>query len=160
MKTQLELARAGKITEQINIVARKEGLVADLVRSRVAVGEIVIARHPDRPQQKTVGIGTGLRTKVNASIGTSSDTCGKCARPKSRSSWARCPCIRPSRKPQPSGPEYLFDLIEQKLADGISFMAASISTRSNDCANKATATAGWSPRAAGLDGQRQGKSPV
>ncbi|MCI5120818.1 MAG: thiamine biosynthesis protein ThiC, partial [Candidatus Electrothrix sp. AUS4] len=73
--TQLELARAGKITEQINIVAQNEDLAPELVRSRVAKGEIVIANHPLRPQQKVVGIGTGLRTKVNASIGTSSDIC-------------------------------------------------------------------------------------
>ncbi|MCI5164029.1 MAG: thiamine biosynthesis protein ThiC, partial [Candidatus Electrothrix sp. AX5] len=75
MQTQLELARAGQITEQIKIVAQNENISPELIRSRVAKGEIVIANHPLRPQQKVVGIGTGLRTKVNASIGTSSDIC-------------------------------------------------------------------------------------
>ncbi|MCI5167096.1 MAG: thiamine biosynthesis protein ThiC, partial [Candidatus Electrothrix sp. GM3_4] len=75
MQTQLELARAGNMTEQIKTVARNEGFAPELIRSRVAAGEIVIANHPLRPQQKIVGIGTGLRTKVNASIGTSSDIC-------------------------------------------------------------------------------------
>uniref|UniRef100_UPI0040564B9D phosphomethylpyrimidine synthase ThiC n=1 Tax=Candidatus Electronema sp. TaxID=2698783 RepID=UPI0040564B9D len=75
MKTQLEAAREGIITAQISMVARNEVLAPELVRSRVAAGEIVILGHRQRPQQKAVGIGTGLRTKVNASIGTSSDIC-------------------------------------------------------------------------------------
>lgn len=75
MKTQLELAREHIITPQMHMVAREEGLEAELIRSRVAKGEIVIASNPRRSSQKVVGIGTGLRTKVNASIGTSSDIC-------------------------------------------------------------------------------------
>jgi 5-hydroxybenzimidazole synthase len=75
MQTQLEAARAGRITPQINAIAQNEGLSTELVRSRVAAGEIVVLTHPKRPQQKVVGLGTGLRTKVNASIGTSSDIC-------------------------------------------------------------------------------------
>ena len=75
MKTQLELAQQGKISQQIEEVASKEKLKPEIIRKRVALGEIVIANHPKRPQQKIVGIGTGLRTKVNASIGTSSDIC-------------------------------------------------------------------------------------
>jgi len=75
MKTQLEAARAGSITPQITTVAQNEGLSPEFVSSRVAAGEIVILSHPLRPQQQAVGIGTGLRTKVNASIGTSSDIC-------------------------------------------------------------------------------------
>ncbi|WP_417911157.1 phosphomethylpyrimidine synthase ThiC [Candidatus Electronema sp. PJ] len=75
MQTQLEAARAGRITPQINTIAQNEGLSTELVRSRVAAGEIVVLSHPQRPQQRVVGLGTGLRTKVNASIGTSSDIC-------------------------------------------------------------------------------------
>ncbi|MCI5210071.1 MAG: hypothetical protein D3910_15030, partial [Candidatus Electrothrix sp. ATG2] len=44
--TQLELAWAGKMTEQIQTVARKEGIDPELVKNRVATGEIVIANHP------------------------------------------------------------------------------------------------------------------
>lgn len=75
MQTQLEAARAGRITPQINTIAQNEGLSTELVRSRVAAGEIVVLSHAQRPQQRVVGLGTGLRTKVNASIGTSSDIC-------------------------------------------------------------------------------------
>jgi phosphomethylpyrimidine synthase len=75
MKNQLEAARAGGITEAVKIVANKEGLEPELLRSRVSAGEVVVLSSQQRPEQKIVGIGTGLRTKVNASIGTSSDIC-------------------------------------------------------------------------------------
>ncbi len=73
MKTQLELARQGVVTQQMEKVAEDEGINVQAIRTLVAAGEIVIASNPRRPEQKVVGIGTGLRTKVNASIGTSSD---------------------------------------------------------------------------------------
>ncbi len=75
MKTQLELARDGKITDIMQQVAAMEGLPQEYIREKVAAGEIVIPCNPNRKNQKVVGIGTGLRTKVNASIGTSSDIC-------------------------------------------------------------------------------------
>ena len=73
MKTQLELAQNGVVTSQMQQVAVQEDREAELIRTLVARGEIVIPVHPNRPDQNVVGIGTGLRTKVNASIGTSSD---------------------------------------------------------------------------------------
>lgn len=73
MKTQLELAREGKITPAMMQVAQDENIVAEEIRQRVALGQIVIPCNPARAQQKVCGIGKGLRTKVNASIGTSSD---------------------------------------------------------------------------------------
>ena len=75
MNTQLEEARRGRITEQMKTVATDEGVAPEQVREYVALGEIVIPCNPRRPRQKIVGIGTGLRTKVNGSIGTSSDIC-------------------------------------------------------------------------------------
>lgn len=75
MKTQLELAREGVISEQMWQVARDEGVSVDYIRDFVAKGEIVIPCNPARTNIKVCGIGTGLRTKVNASIGTSSDIC-------------------------------------------------------------------------------------
>ncbi|MDZ7641940.1 MAG: phosphomethylpyrimidine synthase ThiC [Desulfurivibrio sp.] len=53
-------------------VARDEGLAEELIREGVAAGTIVIPGNHHR-QQRAVGIGRGLKTKVNASIGTSSD---------------------------------------------------------------------------------------
>ena len=72
MKTQIEFAREGIITPQMAAVAADEALSAEFVRSMVAEGRIVIPwNHGRRPT--ATGIGAGLRTKVNASIGTSSD---------------------------------------------------------------------------------------
>ncbi len=71
---QLQLAVANTISPEMEEVARREGLEPELVRERVAAGQIVIAR--GRFNDKlVVGIGKGLATKVNASIGTSSDVC-------------------------------------------------------------------------------------
>jgi len=75
MKTQIELAREGIITSQMERVSRDENINVEIIRKRVASGEIVILSNPLRSEQKVVGIGFGLRTKVNASIGTSSDIC-------------------------------------------------------------------------------------
>ncbi|MDI9633694.1 MAG: phosphomethylpyrimidine synthase ThiC [Methanolinea sp.] len=65
-------ARAGRITEEMRIVARQEGVTEDFVRRGIAGGHIVIPVSPYR-DVKICGIGEGLRTKVNASIGTSTD---------------------------------------------------------------------------------------
>ena len=75
MKTQIELAREGIITRQMEQVAADENFSPEIIRQRVANGEIVIPNNHNRSGQIVRGIGTGLRTKVNASIGTSSDIC-------------------------------------------------------------------------------------
>jgi phosphomethylpyrimidine synthase len=72
VKTQIELARQGIVTAQMATVARNEQLGEEYVRQMVAEGKIVIPWNHNRKPQ-AVGIGKGLRTKVNASIGTSSD---------------------------------------------------------------------------------------
>lgn len=68
----IEDARRGVVTEEMRIVAAAEGVTEDFVRRGVAEGHIVIPVSPYR-NVKICGIGEGLRTKVNASIGTSSD---------------------------------------------------------------------------------------
>ncbi len=70
--TQLEQARTGKTTDEIKAVAASDGLPEALVGERVAAGQIVIPANKNRIG-KIVGIGKGLRTKVNASIGSSTD---------------------------------------------------------------------------------------
>ncbi len=71
--TQLEQARAGKVTAEMEAVARKEGLSPVEIRDGIRDGSIVIATGSNREAARVVGIGSGLTTKVNASIGTSSD---------------------------------------------------------------------------------------
>jgi len=67
MKTQIQSAVQGIVTKEMKHVALEEKVDVEIIRQRVASGEVVIMghRHP-------VGIGRGLRTKVNANIGTSS----------------------------------------------------------------------------------------
>ncbi len=71
--TQLELAKAGTISREMEVVAEREGLVAEFIREGIAQGTIVIPVNPIHQNLVPCGIGHGLRTKVNANIGTSSD---------------------------------------------------------------------------------------
>jgi phosphomethylpyrimidine synthase len=73
LATQIEFARQGVITEQMEVVAAGERVAAEYVRQMVAEGKIVIPWNHNRKPARIAGIGKGLRTKVNASIGTSSD---------------------------------------------------------------------------------------
>lgn len=71
--TQLELAKEGKISLQMTSVAEQEGVEAEVVRRGVAEGTIVIPSNIKHENLIPCGIGQGLKTKVNANIGTSSD---------------------------------------------------------------------------------------
>jgi phosphomethylpyrimidine synthase len=73
--TQLELARKCTVSPQMKQVAEKEGVETDFVIQGLAEGEIVIPTNVNHTNLITCGIGKGLRTKVNANIGTSSDFC-------------------------------------------------------------------------------------
>ncbi|MBF0457371.1 MAG: phosphomethylpyrimidine synthase ThiC [Nitrospirae bacterium] len=70
--TQIERALMGEITEEVKAVAASEKVDVNLILRRVASGKIVIPSNAKR-KVKTIGIGKGLKTKVNASIGTSTD---------------------------------------------------------------------------------------
>ncbi len=71
--TQMQAARAGHITEEMKTVARQENVHVDLIRNGLATGEIVILKNQNHVPVRPVGVGKGLRTKVNANIGTSTD---------------------------------------------------------------------------------------
>ncbi len=69
--TQLESAKRGEITPQMQEVALHEGIPAETIRERVASGLVVIPFNERHQGLKACGIGFGLRTKVNANLGTS-----------------------------------------------------------------------------------------
>ncbi|MHB1042197.1 MAG: B12 lower ligand biosynthesis ThiC-like protein BzaB [Eubacteriales bacterium] len=71
--TQVLAARAGKVTPEMEMAAAGEGLDVKIIQEGVAAGKIVIPKNIKRKQIKACGIGQGLRVKVNALIGTSSD---------------------------------------------------------------------------------------
>jgi len=68
--TQISEAKLGKITEQMKEVAKNEGIEVEVIRRRIAEGKIVIP-YNEIHSPKVLGIGEGLRVKVNANIGTS-----------------------------------------------------------------------------------------
>ena len=67
-------AKKGIITEEMKAVAKAENVTEEFIRKSVAHGTIAIPSNIGR-DIKAVGIGSGLRTKVNATIGTSTDIC-------------------------------------------------------------------------------------
>ncbi len=73
MLTQIESARQGILTPQMTAVALKEELSNEYILQMVAEGKIVIPWNHNRKPSRIAGIGKGLSTKINASIGTSSD---------------------------------------------------------------------------------------
>ncbi|EEG76051.1 B12 lower ligand biosynthesis ThiC-like protein BzaB [Dethiobacter alkaliphilus] len=66
-------ARAGKITPEMEWVASRENVDVTVIQKGLAEGTIVIPRNILRKDFNYTGIGQGLRIKVNALIGTSSD---------------------------------------------------------------------------------------
>jgi len=71
--TQLESAKAGKITREMRQVAAREGLEEEFILQGIAEGNIVIPANIKHLNLEPRGVGKGLSTKINANIGTSSD---------------------------------------------------------------------------------------
>lgn len=70
--TKIESAKRGIITEEIRAVALSENISPERLASDIAEGVTVIPMN-SRRSIKPIGIGKGLKTKVNANIGTSKD---------------------------------------------------------------------------------------
>ena len=72
MGTQMTSAKRGIPTEEMIQVAKDEDIDINYIIHKVANGSIIIPRNNIRKQKiKVVGIGKGLKTKVNVNIGTS-----------------------------------------------------------------------------------------
>lgn len=74
MATLVELAKEGIITSEMKEVAKVEGVEPRYIQQKMALGQVIIPANPQH-KAKPVGIGKGLWTKINASIGTSPDIC-------------------------------------------------------------------------------------
>ncbi len=72
--TQISEAKQGIITKEIRDVSKSEKLSLNMIRKRVASGKIAIPYNPIH-SPNALGIGKGLRVKVNANIGTSREYC-------------------------------------------------------------------------------------
>ncbi|MFW6080266.1 MAG: phosphomethylpyrimidine synthase ThiC [Desulfosalsimonas sp.] len=72
--TILESAKSGRITDDMRLVAEAEKVSAEHLCRQIALGRVVIPKNKGRNFHPR-GIGKGLRTKVNANIGTSPSSC-------------------------------------------------------------------------------------
>ena len=72
--TQISEAKKGKRSNQIKAIAQSEQIDVQKLQRRVAHGKIVIPNNPIHAPEP-LGIGKGLRVKVNANIGTSREHC-------------------------------------------------------------------------------------
>ncbi|MGD0917358.1 MAG: phosphomethylpyrimidine synthase ThiC [Thermodesulfobacteriota bacterium] len=71
--TQRMEAQKGIITKEMKRVAKEEEVSPEWLREKVASGRVVIPVNRNHDGLHAVGIGEGLRIKVNTNIGTSSD---------------------------------------------------------------------------------------
>jgi len=69
--TQLEIARGGEVSPEIRRAADLDGVEPELVRAGLAAGTIVLPANHNHKSLRAVAIGSGLRIKVNANVGTS-----------------------------------------------------------------------------------------
>ena len=74
--TQIERARAGEVTPEMEFVAQREGLEPELIRAEVARGRMVIPANKVHLTKRLepMCIGIAAKTKINANIGNSAVT--------------------------------------------------------------------------------------
>ncbi|MBR1738771.1 MAG: phosphomethylpyrimidine synthase ThiC [Ruminococcus sp.] len=71
--TQMEAAKMGIITPEMEVVAKKEYKTPEEIRALVATGEVAIPCNVNHKSISPEGIGGGLRTKINVNLGISGD---------------------------------------------------------------------------------------
>ena len=71
--TQMEAAKQGIITPEMKTIAEKEFTDPEIIRERVALGQIAIPANINHKSLCAEGIGKGLRTKINVNLGISGD---------------------------------------------------------------------------------------
>ncbi|WP_330396117.1 phosphomethylpyrimidine synthase ThiC [Blautia sp. An249] len=71
--TQMEAAKKGIITPEMETVAAKENMEVEILREKVAKGEVVIPCNIMHTSISPEGVGSGLRTKINVNLGISGD---------------------------------------------------------------------------------------
>ena len=71
--TQMDAARKGIITKEMEAVAKKEYMDVNELVKLVACGKIIIPANKNHKCLEPNGIGSMLRTKINVNLGTSRD---------------------------------------------------------------------------------------
>ncbi|WP_010252371.1 phosphomethylpyrimidine synthase ThiC [Acetivibrio cellulolyticus] len=73
--TQMDAAKKGIVTNEMEIVARKEGKDIKELQELIAQGKVIIPANKNHHAIDPEGIGEGLRTKINVNLGISKDCC-------------------------------------------------------------------------------------
>ena len=71
--TQMDAARKGIVTKEMEIVAKEEYMDINILMERVANGSIAIPANKNHKSLSPKGVGQGLSTKINVNLGISKD---------------------------------------------------------------------------------------
>lgn len=71
--TQMDAARKGILTKEMEIVAKKEQMTTDEIMDLVARGQVAIPANKNHKSIDPEGVGSMLRTKINVNLGVSRD---------------------------------------------------------------------------------------
>ena len=74
IRTQIHYARGGRITEEMEFVARRENVPAELIRDEVARGRMIIPANIRHTNLEPMCIGVASKCKINSNIGNSAVT--------------------------------------------------------------------------------------
>jgi phosphomethylpyrimidine synthase len=74
IRTQMYYARKGIITGEMEFVARRENVSAEMIRSEVARGRMIIPANINHLNLEPMAIGVESKCKINANIGNSATT--------------------------------------------------------------------------------------
>jgi phosphomethylpyrimidine synthase len=75
VQTQMDFAKAGIVTEEMKKAVEGEPITAEELRALIARGHAVLPRNINHSFPIVRAIGRGLKTKVNANLGTSGECC-------------------------------------------------------------------------------------
>ena len=73
-KTQMEAAKKGIVTPEMETVAKKENMDVNELMALVAAGQVAIPAKVNHTALSAEGIGKGLKTKINVNLGISGDS--------------------------------------------------------------------------------------
>jgi phosphomethylpyrimidine synthase len=75
LTTLMKTAKDGKISPEMEIVAKNEEVDLEVIRRGIEKGRIIIPKSNRRKLNKPIGIGKGLLVKINANVGSSKTIC-------------------------------------------------------------------------------------
>jgi phosphomethylpyrimidine synthase len=73
--TQMDAARKGIVTPQMETVARKENIRVEDLMERMARGAVIIPANKNHKNLDAEAVGEGMRIKINVNLGISKDCC-------------------------------------------------------------------------------------